>query len=189
MQHVAVILNGPPGVGKDTLAEMLEEYGFAHCAFKHQLYADTAIHYELDYTHFVAAATDRKTKEEPYLEYGMTPRDMLIHVSENVMKPQFGEDYFGKAAAMNCLMQGFTLVVFSDGGFGAEVEQLDEFFNHTIVVRLQREGYSFGGDSRTYLHGFEKTYDLVVEEGAPENTLALLLGILEPYVNELSAVA
>lgn len=187
MSHLSIILNGPPGCGKDTIAKLMNEYGFHEHSFKRQLYIETARYYGVNEDELVARATVRELKEEVWEATGVSPRNMLIHTSENVIKPRLGKDFFGKAAAQRCQQQSSTLAVFSDGGFAEEIPPLKELYKYVVVVRLHREGFSFGDDSRTYLDGFIGGVDLTLEEGAPEKAVREILWIVDPIMMELKA--
>lgn len=78
-------------------------------------------------------------------------REALIHVSENVIKPFFGQDAFGQMAANALPEEG--VVFFSDSGFAEELRPIIEKVGeeNVLVVRLYREGCTFEGDSRDYL--------------------------------------
>ena len=108
-------------------------------------------------------------------------RQALIHVSENVCKPKYGRDYFGKLAA-NRIRAGREIdslacknIVFSDGGFVEEVLSLVDI-DDVVVVRLKGRG-SFLGDSRSYLNaGF--SLDLQLVEDQPQKAVIEILEYL-----------
>ena len=81
----------------------------------------------------------------------MSKREALIHVSENVIKPFFGQDAFGQMAANDLPEEG--VVFFSDSGFAEELRPIIEKVGeeNILVVRVHREGCTFEGDSRDYL--------------------------------------
>ena len=160
INNVAVILNGPPRCGKDTIANKIVEGGaFVKHQFKDALYEHTAKHFEVDLDKFIHFASDRELKDSKSLAGlgNRTPREALIHVSEEVYKPRYGTDYFGKAEAARVSEHkgrvGGTLnVIYPDGGFESEVPPIESEFDLVIIVRLHRDGFDFKGDSRNYLN-------------------------------------
>ncbi len=91
-------------------------------------------------------------KETPRVELGgLSCRQFLIKVSENAIKPAFGNGYFGNAAA-NKLLHGMN--VFTDGGFVEEIEPIIQKIGveNVIIVRLSRNGHTFKNDSRNYIY-------------------------------------
>ncbi|CAH9014639.1 putative ATP-binding protein [Vibrio phage 495E54-1] len=78
-------------------------------------------------------------------------REWLIHVSENVVKPSFGKDAFGKMFVNSLPKEGVVAV--SDGGFPEEIKPVIGHIGteNITIVRIQREGCDFSNDSRNYL--------------------------------------
>jgi len=193
MFDLCLILNGPPGSGKDTLAKTLSQLGFEHREFKTALYAETAKAYKIDTDRFKAMATDRDQKEAPnrLLPYSdgragyRSPREAMIHISEEVIKPTQGLDYFGRAAMKACVRDSVHYAVFSDGGFGPEVAQMQDIYHKVIILQLIRPGYSFKNDSREYLYGFRNTFEVHIEEdnitGALEQIMDIVAKALIPW--------
>lgn len=184
--HLCLILNGPPGVGKDTIAGLLGEYGFKQHAFKTALYEETAKHYKVPLDAFLAVATDREKKEQIWEETGESPRQMLIHTSEDIIKPEQGSDFFGRRAAARCMETQDPLVVFSDGGFVEEIPPLMEVFQHVLIVRLYRDGYDFSNDSREYLQQWAAV-NIRLQDGYPERAVADILFMVNPLLDALGA--
>ena len=166
MSIVVTILNGPPSSGKDTLADMLIEEAKAggvsnthHLRFKDVLYQETAEHFDVPVGYLIEVASDTIQKEKPLSALqGKTPREALIHVSENIIKPLHGDDYFGKKTKqkMLSLVSGdefeLNYFVISDSGFYEELYALcGPHLNNFSFVKIHREGCSFKGDSRKYL--------------------------------------
>ena len=114
---------------------------------------------------------------EPY-----SPRDAMIHMSENVLKPLFGKDVFGIMAAKS-LEDGVN--IFSDGGFAEEVQcLLDEVgVDNFMLIHVTRKGCSFEGDSRDYVTGFPNTYT-IHNDGTLEEYLNCCVELVEEFLND-----
>lgn len=174
-----ILLNGPPNSGKDVSALILKDL-FAegeHRAFKDVLYQETAKYFNVDLGWLTSMATDRTTKEAPTRELfdrtlnplvrfalflfsfvrpvGFSPRQALIHVSENIIKPRFGDTYFGLKLLSTILASGANYTFVSDSGFLKELIPLVDAELDVTVIRLHREGCDYLGDSRRYLEDEE----------------------------------
>lgn len=144
-----IILNGPPGSGKDVLGEALaKSLGANVKRFKDVLYSQTASFFGIPRKTLVSLATNRYTKEMPHpLFHGLSPREALIYVSEEVIKPVEGPYYFGRRLVEE--LEGITVI--TDGGFDEEVIPVVEKSDYTLIVQLRRDGCTFDGDSRSYI--------------------------------------
>ena len=149
------IFNGPPGSGKDQACHFLKtKYDYKHLQFKDQLFIETAEHFGVSLTWFLSDYSDRNLKEVPRIELGgLSKREALIHVSENVIKPKHGKDYFGVKTAER--VDPLLNHCFSDGGFIEEVHPLINRVGpeNICIVQLYRDGCSFSADSRNYING------------------------------------
>lgn len=169
------ILNGPPGSGKDTIANELEKLGYVHLRFKTEVYKLTSIITGVPVEIIERLNNNRAAKDSrspflypvegyaalihPFVIKGerVSLREMLIHVSENIVKPLLGQQYFGERAAeqVNKLIaEGHTKFVFSDGGFPYELIGFLARVKGVAAVNVRnvyREGCDFSGDSRTYV--------------------------------------
>lgn len=154
--YFAVVFNGPPGSGKDEICKQLiknSKHVF-HKMFKEKLLELTMAVYNIYDDRFFAIYDDRIQKETPREEFGgLSIRQAMIKVSEEVIKPVFGKKYFGDMAAKN-LELGYNL--FSDGGFP---DELDGIYERTkgnmIIIQLEREGCDFSSDSRNYINNYK----------------------------------
>lgn len=159
---VALLFNGPPGSGKDAACSHLEEeLGFKHLTFKRQLFLETIEHYGVSEDWFMGGY-DREGKERPEeLLGGLSRRGALIHVSEDLVKPVHGKEYFGEKLAQQAV--GESLICVSDSGFVEEAKPLLRFLgNDLVVVRLLRDGCDFSIDSRRYIRGCLPKLEVVV---------------------------
>ena len=148
-----VIFNAPPDTGKDYLVDHLVSNGggaYYKAEFKGRLKTIVMAVYGLseeEHTFFYL----RENKDKKFERLGgKSIRECYIEVSEDVIKPFYGKDYFGKAAVYSLVEGGVNL--FSDGGFPQELVPLVEAVGgaNVLVVRLKGVG-SFVGDSRDYL--------------------------------------
>ena len=151
-----IILNGPPNIGKDTLGNNVQQLiGWPRMEFKEALYRETASYYGVDLVTFAMLASGRTTKEVPMPTLGgLSPRQAMIHVSEEVIKPKFGKQFFGaKAYELVQTLEDRHLrtVVFSDGGFEEEAQYLIDQGCEVHIIQLHAEGFDFGNDSRNYV--------------------------------------
>lgn len=153
MSDLVVLLNGPINSGKDFIGLQLQKRLGCHLGmFKKHLYECTAQFYEVDYDWFVSKASDRIEKEIPLIELdGKSPREALIHVSEDVYKPKYGKEYFGNKFVED-LRSGVTVV--TDSGFVEEATRVVETLGNTkvLLVRIHRDGAAYSSsDSRSYI--------------------------------------
>jgi hypothetical protein len=95
---------------------------------------------------------DQKEKKEFALE-GMSRREAMIHVSEDIIKPKKGLDYFGRSVAEE--IEEDNNYALADGGFVEELEPIIEKVGaeNIVIVQLTREGHDYSSDSRKYFNG------------------------------------
>ena len=148
------ILNGPILSGKDAIVDKIIQDGMIKASkgsFKTHLvklvctiYGVTKDWWDDNYT--------REGKEIPRPELnGLSMRQAQIFVSETVIKPNLGRDYFGLMEGKRISDIDDNIILFSDGGFYEEVNALEPHFD-VHVIRLHRHGYRYGSnDSRSYI--------------------------------------
>lgn len=159
-------LNAPMLSGKDEISKAMVAKGAVHMEIK-ELLIDIAVRmagitralWDAMYTR------DYKERPSPYLLINgiqVSPRDWLIHISEKVMKPVFGEDVFGQALKVKIISRNLpddAIVVLSDGGFPDEAMPNIELVGgeNFFIARIHRYGedgkeFGWGTDSRSYLY-------------------------------------
>lgn len=155
----AILLNGPPGSGKDFLTKhMCDRYiNFVPMKFATPLYKTVQEAFSLSEAQWSNLYSIAKEEPSDAL-MGLSPREAMIWMSEDVMKPKFGQDYYGKLAALHLKILSdqnpHTVGVFSDSGFPLEASVVANYIggDNCLLVRLERDGCDFSGDSRTYWH-------------------------------------
>lgn len=157
-----ILFNGPPGAGKDLAANYFKSKGFKHLSFKYQLFKETIEYFNVDEKWFMDGYNNRETKELPSSLLGhMSRREAMIYVSEEVIKPRQGPDYFGNLVANEIdLTKDYCI---SDGGF---IEELIPVINKVgtsnfVLVQLTRDGCDYSADSRRYFQGIEVEHEYI----------------------------
>ena len=150
-----IILNGPAGVGKDTIGNALaKDYNCIPTSFKRPMFEIAAsILGAKAFSKFITAYDDRDQKEIPHdFLGGKTCREFMIWISESVVKPLFGNQQFGKLMSEHIRIcdEGFCFVC-TDGGFTDEVIRLVEDGHDVTLLRLFMDCKTFAGDSRDYI--------------------------------------
>lgn len=149
-----IIFNGPPASGKDEAAAYFKRRGFKHLSFKHFLFQETIAFFGVEEEWFMNGYNDRSAKERPEeLLDGMSRREAMIYVSEDIAKPAFGKDVFGVHVAKE-VEDGKNYAI-SDGGFEEELVPIINRVgaDNIILVQLTREGCDYSLDSRRYFNG------------------------------------
>lgn len=143
-----LILNGPPGAGKTTLARILSQQ------LRDMAVDNAQDSFAAPFKHFFAVALGDKwqsmdkSKARPELN-GYSLRECWIDIAEAYTKKRFGDDIFGRWLVHRSLRdpsRKVQVVVVDDGGFIPEIEAVPNRF----VVQVRRPGYDFTGDSRQY---------------------------------------
>lgn len=145
----AVLLNGPPGCGKDTIGAMLSRMvRSAGCMkFSEPIRSHLMSAFGID--------MDLVEKDVPNsFLHGCTPREVAIRYSEGFIKPLFGQSFFGHRLGMRmrAMVGEPSLVFITDSGFLQEAEALAGVIGNgnLLQVMITRTGKTFHGDSRSY---------------------------------------
>lgn len=149
-----ILLNAPPGAGKDFAAKYLEQ-NLTDCKldkFARVLKERTHALYgfpERDFMYYESC------KEEPNEDFlGLTPRQAYINVSETYFKPTHGKRVFGELLLQELKKENTSIIAVSDSGFKEEAEVLiDEYgADNIFLIHILREGCDFSSDSRNYIY-------------------------------------
>jgi len=94
-------------------------------------------------------------KDEPNAHFfGRIPREELISLSEDWLKPRFGKDVLGKLAAKKLDSLAGNLIIIDGVGFDYELIPIVEAVNgpfNCLLIQFMRDGCTFEGDSRSYI--------------------------------------
>lgn len=170
MPTVAIILNSPAGSGKDVVAQFLKRHHQCHwMEFKTRLIEITTAVFGVSVIEWEGMYT-RENKDTPHWKLKtskrgewMSPRQALILISEEVIKPNMGSNYFGLCAANSLKENHFN--VFSDGGFVDEILSLIDVVGEENIFKIyiDRDGCQFDeNDSRKELPDimFKESYTI-----------------------------
>jgi len=149
-----ILFNGPPASGKDCAADLFKTKGYKHLSFKYQLFKETFKYFDVSEDWFMTDYDNRDVKERASVHLGgFSRREAMIHVSENVIKPKRGLDYFGKMVAEE--IDPNKDYVISDGGFSHELFPIINKIGakNFVLVQLVRDGCDYSTDSRRYFNG------------------------------------
>lgn len=166
-KKIVILFNGPPRAGKSEAARYVSTvFGAKVFNFKDKLVALTKEIYNIsdeDWKDYYSR-DNKDTKAIPNAD-GKTAREALIFVSEGIIKPLFGKDYFGKCA-VETIKNSEKMLVCGDCGFDQEVFPVINHFgkDNVYLVKIHRKGYSFVNDSRNwvskYLFNEENIFDI-----------------------------
>lgn len=190
-----VLLNGPPGSGKDTIAQHLIPYfAFASMKFAAPIKRMAAGLLDMD----VSAVERHKEAEFNILcretisddfgsapEYGPkdTLRRLLIRISEEYLKPTYGDTFFGRLAFRELQRSAYSLIIFTDSGFAIEASSIIRSIgkSNTLLIRLHREGCNFENDSRSYLTGIAGREVDVINSGTIHESVFRVASAIRGY--------
>jgi hypothetical protein len=160
MTSKVILLNGPPGCGKDYVGKLIADryLGRVHVdKFARVLKEATHALYGI-LVHGRPAPHDwfEKTKDVPNGSlFGLTPRQAYIAVSETYMKRHHGDRIFGELLVRDLKIRaaGSDFIVITDSGFRGEAEVVVDAFGaaNCLMLQIHRSGCSFDGDSRNWV--------------------------------------
>ena len=192
---LVIMFNAPPRAGKDTACEILMRKfpeSVKHEYFKEYLYKESAKVLGLDFNFWASVCQNGDLKDKPMLrlqtgeaEGSVTPRDILINVAENILKPKHGKDCIANATAHKIAKtiqqfkaeKGYNpIIVVPDLGFPYEADAIRTIIPsaEVAVVHIKREGYTFEGDSRNYVPKAKYRIENTTLKAFEESVLSIL---------------
>lgn len=185
-----LLLNGPPRSGKDTLADMIaEQYGFTPLKFATPLREAVPAAFGISQDDWEDLIEEHKGEPCERLD-GLTPREAQIWLSEEAIKPRFGEDFFGRVLANRIAtleQERHRGYVISDSGFVGEAAVLKERFGaeNIALMRLHREGCTFEGDSRSYIYLTDVFSADINNDGTPDDMFVAASQVLWAHMRDV----
>ena len=184
-------LNGPPRSGKDTAGKLLSQMlGCKTLKFAAplKLMAHAMMAVLRGDTNVAGVDAYEDCKDEPHDDFlGKTPREVYIAVSEQLCKPLWGEDFFGRLMRdriSKLVDAGERAVVITDAGFKEEIEFIANCYG-TEVLQVFRPGSGFEGDSRGWVECENAGVRTVTNYGSIGRLRVEVAGVLEECgVNE-----
>ena len=196
-----IFFNGPPRSGKDTAAlHTIEKFNFLPTVDKDwRARKVQTVHFDrfampikLAFAACVGVSADKYGVVEPYEStkediipwLGVSYRQWQIDFSEKFMKPFYGKNIFSQLfVTRNKDRPG--LIVVPDSGFLEEVGPVAENFgsSNVLLVRIHRPGFTFAGDSRSYITGVgDIEYD-VHNDSTQENFEKKIEAIVSDFIS------
>lgn len=189
-----ILFNGPPGAGKDTVAQALAEKlpNSKLVKFAEPLKNGAAgIYFGGDRKAFNVYDTFEKKGKPEEVFSGKSCREVQIAISEQFLKIFHHQKIFGEILAREIKKlkknpHKITTFLVSDSGFAPEAEVLVEHFgaDKIILIRIHRDEYTYErfNDSRSYInldHLGVQSHDFINVEGEPHALCEIMLKLLE----------
>lgn len=167
-----ILLNGPPGSGKDTIGNIIARLVPSCVKYKmsHPLKKALQVLLGID-DRLWATYLSSDWKDEPFDIFpSTTPRQALIKLSEEFVKPLFGNDFFGHLTVQAIQKLASRHVVITDTGFTDEVKPILDHYRpaNVRIIQIHRPGHGYTEDSRDYVNidmlGMQPHWTTIVNE-------------------------
>lgn len=159
-----IVLNGPPGCGKDTAAQYMLSFirrNATHMAPMHFKFSEPlkrAVHslycafHNWDFYDSKDGAHQKNLASGDFM--GLSPREAYIAMSEHYLKVMHGPEALGFLLRKRIIRHNASNVfVISDSGFVDELEPIVKLVGqrNLLVVEIHAANKTFEGDSRGYI--------------------------------------
>lgn len=158
----------------------LPEFGVSLDIEEHH-YLSTLLEQDIPQTHYAGG-------------YNLSIRGAMIYVSEIIVKPRFGSDWFGKERVRKIngyrdIVHNPDKLIFTDDScaFVDELIPLIEYLGqeNILLLRIHRDGFTFEGDSRSYIPNgvIANTID-INNDGTEQQYLDEVEHVVRGFINE-----
>ena len=153
--QMVIMLNGPPGCGKDTWANAFcDVYREASVIkFAGPIKSGLRAMYSISDEEWKRLESPQEKEKPQAIFQGLTTREVQIKFGEG-MRKLFGEAIFGWLA-IQAIEKALNkrVIILSDLGFPIELQMMREHFGDSkcVLVHCTREGCSFANDSRNFV--------------------------------------
>lgn len=181
-----ILFNGPPRSGKDTASDFaMNILGNDAAKYRFAAPLKNAVHSMFGFKD-VSEEHFNSVKDVPNdAFYGLTPRQAYIWLSESVVKPKFGHDFWANVAVTSIKQLRRPVVVVSDCGFVEEANVLIKAFGkrNVAIVHLERSGTSFANDSRSYIDVEGCAKYKIVNDGTVHDLYDIVAHMIQDFTN------
>ena len=177
-----LLLNGPPGSGKDTLGRLVQQQHEGQVAL--EKFVLPLRQYMFTVHGFDAESLERYKDTNLTRLNGHTPREVMIDISERHYKHMFGQGVYGRMLWNRSQLLSKRVVIVTDLGFPTELAELRTNNCHTLTIHLHADGKTFEGDSRSYVFGHGPTVAVKNEWGRPQKAASEIERLIAPWLSE-----
>ena len=181
MKFHVIMFNGPPGVGKDTLALYAQSLESRSRHVKYITNIKNAVACLFNYP---IELMETHKDDGRHVKFGRTIRQNIIEVSQAI-RQAYGQDIYGQMLADRLLTMPMQTpyAVVSDLGTHAELVPVVSALgaSRVSVIRLHQAGRTFDGDCREYIKNEQteaKCYDIENPHGDREYAKVLVRGLV-----------
>lgn len=186
-----ILLNGPPGAGKDTAGRAIAAKVPNARVMKFARRLKESVHADYGFPSLPHDAFEAVKDEPNAAFFGKTPRQAYITKSESMVKPVLGDDFYGRVFLRDMMAEaalGAEAVVVTDSGFAIEAMPAVRHVgrDRVLLLRVRAEGRrkTFAGDSRGYIRIPGVACVDVHNDGDEDDFRAVVLDVVEDWISE-----
>lgn len=189
-----ILLNGPPGSGKDAAAQAIADRGVSIWITRMSMPMKLAFNAMMETKIDAIGNSPWEADKEKAIAYlGVSYRQWQIDFSEKFMKALYGNDIFVRLfrrrhAEFELANGPVSVIVVPDCGFEIEYNGLLHLYGNAVnLIRVHRPGFDYARDSRSYI-GPEppapRVYD-VQNDGTLQTYHARIFSVVHKILGEI----